>query len=210
MELALAAAAALGVAHIGARYAGWRFVAGVLKPLPILLFAATVAGAGRAHGATYQWLVVVALVFSMAGDAFLLFPDRFTAGLASFLIAHLVYIAAFTVGVGAVARGVLIPFAIAAALMLRRLWPHLGRERIPVIVYVAVIAAMGWRATVRALSPAVPAPSDTLALVGALSFMTSDSVLALNRFARPFAAADAVVMTTYYVAQALIALSAVW
>jgi uncharacterized membrane protein YhhN len=210
MEIALAAAAALGVAHIGARYVGPRLVAGVLKPLPILLFAVMVAVAGRAHGAAYQWLVVVALGFSMAGDVFLLFPGRFTAGLASFLVAHLVYIAAFVVGARDPAPSLLLPFAVLAILMLRRLWPHLGRQRVPVIVYVGVIAVMGWRAAVRALSPAVPAPSDTLALVGALLFMTSDSVLALNRFARPFAAADAVVMTTYYAAQALIALSAVW
>jgi uncharacterized membrane protein YhhN len=37
--------------------------------------------------------------------------------------------------------------------------------------------------------------------------MVSDGVLAVDRFVRRFAAADAVVMTTYYAAQILIALS---
>src|SRR5439155_538218 len=38
-------------------------------------------------------------------------------------------------------------------------------------------------------------------------FMLSDGLLATDRFARRFAAADAAVMTTYYAAQTLIALS---
>ena len=41
--------------------------------------------------------------------------------------------------------------------------------------------------------------------LGALSFLVSDSVLSVNRFARPFAGAHAVVMVTYYAAQMLIA-----
>src|SRR5438093_1270345 len=51
-----------------------------------------------------------------------------------------------------------------------------------------------------------PAPGG-LALAGALLFMLSDGLLATDRFARRFAAADAALMTTYYAAQTLIALS---
>jgi uncharacterized membrane protein YhhN len=89
--------------------------------------------------------------------------------------------------------------------MLAYLWPHLGRQRVPVAVYVSVIAIMGWRAAARA-GPA-PALSGALALAGALLFMVSDGLLAVDRFARPFRAGDAAVMTTYYAAQTLIALS---
>jgi len=91
--------------------------------------------------------------------------------------------------------------------MLGYLWPHLGRERAPVAVYVSVIAVMGWRAAVRALAAGTPAPSGALALIGAIVFMLSDGLLATDRFARAFRTADAAVMTTYYAAQALIALS---
>ena len=57
-------------------------------------------------------------------------------------------------------------------------------------------------------APATPAPSGMLALAGALLFMSSDGVLAFDRFARRFPAAYAVVMVTYYAAQTLIAASA--
>jgi len=70
-----------------------------------------------------------------------------------------------------------------------------------------VIAVMGWRAAVRAMAVSTPAPSGSLALAGALLFMLSDGLLATDRFARPFRSAEAAVMTTYYAAQTLLALS---
>src|SRR4029079_7321937 len=93
-----------------------------------------------------------------------------------------------------------LPFLAAGLAVLAHLWPHLGKDRLPVLVYVAVFVAMGWRAAARAIAPASPEPSGTLALVGAIVFMVSDGVLATDRFARPFAAGDGVVMVTYYVA----------
>jgi uncharacterized membrane protein YhhN len=201
-------AAALGLGHIAARYTGARALACVLKPLPIALLAALVASEPAPVAETYRWLVCAALLCSMAGDIWLLFPRGFVPGLASFLVAHLFYVAAFAPGGGWDARAwlLLVPFALAAGAMLTYLWPHLRRERGAVLAYVGVIAVMGWRAAVRALEVDAGA-SGPLAFVGALLFMVSDGVLATNRFARPFAAADAVVMVTYYAAQVLIALS---
>jgi len=205
----LAAVAILGTGHLVARYVGARRAAGCLKPLPIALLAVLVAVDGRP--AAYRWLVVAALLCSMAGDVLLLFPKRFVPGLASFLLAHLLYIAAFAPAGGWDARAwsTLLPFALFGGLMLVALWRHLGAERVPVMVYVAAIAVMGWRAAVRAAAPHVPSPSGLLALAGAVSFMGSDSLLAIDRFARHFESADGLVMVTYYAGQTLIALSAV-
>ena len=199
----------LGVAHIAARYTGRRALAGILKPLPILLLAVLVGLEGTRVAPAYRGLLVAGLLCSMAGDIWLVFPDRFVAGLASFLIAHVLYIAAFAprAPTGRMAGLTLLPFLVFGALVLAYLWPHLGRDRAPVIVYMSVIVMMGWCAALRA--PEVPAPSGVLALAGALLFMTSDALLAVDRFARHFAAADGAVMTTYYAAQTLIALSAV-
>jgi uncharacterized membrane protein YhhN len=44
-------------------------------------------------------------------------------------------------------------------------------------------------------------------MIGAILFLVSDSVLAINRFAKPFRAAEALLLTTYFAAQTLIALS---
>jgi uncharacterized membrane protein YhhN len=206
-DWAIGVAVLAGVAHIAARYVGARRLAGVLKGIPIALLAVVVATEPAPVAAGYRWLVVAALLCSLGGDLALVFPRGFVPGLASFLAAHVVYVAAFAPGGGwSPGAGLrFLPFALFAAAMLARLWPHLGRYRAPVAVYVAAIVTMGWCAAVR--YGAAPEPSGTLALAGALLFMTSDGVLAENRFVRPFAAADATVMTTYYAAQTLIALS---
>lgn len=208
--LTLAAIVLLGLGHIVARTLGYARLAGVLKPLPIALLAAVALGAGGGGNASYRSLVGAALVASMAGDIFLLSPRRFVPGLASFLVAHLIYIAAFmpAANVGAGGLGLLVAFVGFAALVLRYLWPHLGRYRAPVCVYVGVITAMGWLATIRALSGEVAPEDGLLALGGAYAFMASDTTLAVNRFAHPIRGGQIVIMGTYYLAQTLLTLSA--
>jgi uncharacterized membrane protein YhhN len=49
--------------------------------------------------------------------------------------------------------------------------------------------------------------SGLLAFVGACLFAISDSALALNRFRRSFRSAQFLILSTYYAAQCLIALS---
>ena len=197
-------AGALGTGHIVARYAGLPRVAGVLKPLPIALFALMV-WQGPPLDPRYSTFVVAGLICSMVGDVCLLVPDRFVSGLASFLVAHLFYIAAFAAGPQAVT--LLAPFAAVGAMLAGTLWRRAGELRWPVVAYVTVISVMGWQAAQRAAAPLTPEPSGILALVGALTFMTSDGLLAFERFVRRFRGADAAVMATYYGAQALIAFS---
>lgn len=199
-------AVALGAGHILADATGRRVATGVLKPLPVALGMLWAATCPTPVSESYRWLVVAGLVFSMAGDVFLLSKARFVPGLASFLVAHLCYIAAFAPGGGLVWWPLAIVGTV-ALLLLRVLWPHLGEMRGPVLGYVTVIAAMAWQAVVRGLSPSTPDPSGVLAAAGAIVFMASDATLAYDRFARRFAGAHAVVMVTYYTAQLLIAAS---
>src|SRR5207248_7365578 len=68
---------------------------------PAALAALVVAGSVlHPYDGTTRWWFVVALVFSLAGDVFLMLPrDLFVAGLASFLVGHVAYV------VGLVAHG---------------------------------------------------------------------------------------------------------
>lgn len=214
MTLAIVAmvVSVVGTAHLVAYFMGRRAVAGVLKALPILFLAALVLRSPTpVGGSTYATLIAVGLVLSAVGDVCLVFPDRFVPGLASFLLAHVVYAAAFvqSAPAGGAAAGWVAGLALCTAAYLRFLWPHLGRVRIPVACYVLVIASMAWAAARRAGAPDVPEPGATRALAGALLFMTSDATLAANRFVHRFASAHAWVMVTYYAAQTLIALSAI-
>jgi uncharacterized membrane protein YhhN len=132
--------------------------------------------------------------------------DRFIAGLVAFLLAHIAYIVAFTTGapLGS-APWLLLPVAVVAAVILRVLWPGLGRLKAPVTIYVVVIVVMTWTALARAL--ALPSTATLLAAVGAVLFLASDAILALNRFGKPFRAGRALNLATYFAGQWLIALS---
>jgi len=202
----------VGAGYLVAHYGGSRPLSALLKVLPILALAAVVASGPSSVDTRYATWLVGGLLASAVGDVCLVWPERFfTRGLASFLIAHCLYVGAFASG--AAAGGMAWPWLAGilgtAAILLARLWPHLGRVRGAVLAYVAVIAVMAWTAARRAGAPATPVPSGVLALVGSLLFMTSDAILALDRFARRIPAAHAVVMITYYAAQTLIASSAV-
>lgn len=209
LALRVTIAAALSAAlHIRAEYRGPRWQVHLFKPLTTTLLLLLAIAAPGTQGPRYQVAIALGLACSLIGDVLLMLPrDRFVAGLASFLLAHLAYIVAFTAGVPLLSAPVLLlPFLAAAAVLLRLLWPGLGTMRIPVLLYTIAILLMVWRAWAR--TQAIPSSSATLAAAGATLFMISDAVLALNRFSRPFRLAQAAIMTTYVVAQTLIALSA--
>ena len=183
---------------------GWRRGVYLFKPLTTGLILALASMSGEP---AYRWLVCAGLVFSLAGDVFLMLPkDRFVAGLVSFLAAHLLYIAAFSLGGVTFTWTVALPYALYAAVLLRVLLPRVGALGVPVLVYALALTVMAWIAAERA---AAGLPGGWLAAVGAALFVVSDSALAVNRFVRPFRGAQALVLSTYFLAQTLIALS-VW
>lgn len=170
----------------------------VIKAIPVvslcILALTTVAGLrGK--------LLFVALLFSAAGDVALALEagKYFIIGLALFLIAQIVYIVTFSRDFKAQKSRVpivvlLAVYAVAMALILA---PSLGEMAIPVYFYLVVITTMGIFAALRA-------SRTRLVLYGAISFIVSDSILAINKFLVLVPAADYLVMITYYLAQFLI------
>ena len=185
---------------------GWRRLHFVAKPGTMVLgIASPVTALGAGGGLDrYGLLVLVGLGFSLVGDVLLMLEsDYFVYGLASFLVAHGFYIAAFAGEVGArtdpiglAPLALLAPFSVA---MMRALRPGLGRLFVPVAAYIAVIAVMGWFAF--AMWFFHPNVRGVLAASGAALFMTSDSVLALDRFRAPMRFAKPVLLATYFAAQ---------
>lgn len=180
----------------------------VFKPLTTLLILGLAVYRGATVGFERSALWIGAgLVFSLAGDVFLMLPDdRFIPGLLSFFVAHLCYIAAFTAGRGfSLTPWLLLAFGACGAIVYRLLWPGLQDLRWPVLGYLLGILTMGWQAWERYL--ALGGPLALAAGIGALCFLLSDATLAWQRFRRDFASAPFLVMLTYYLAQLLIALS---
>ena len=197
-----------GVLHIWGAYGGPEFLFYLCKPLPILCFIVMVLLAGSLQGIRYRNLILAGLVLSVCGDILLMVPaDLFLPGLVAFLIAHILYICAFRTGRGRSTNFLplilLVPVAAGLFLYLN---PSLGEMRIPVIVYMAVIVTMVWQAAGRWMPHR--STGTLLAAAGALLFMTSDTVLAVDRFRGHFEAAVICIMVTYYAAQWLIARSA--
>ena len=192
---------------IAAAYQHRRLTHYLFKPLTIVFIILIALEAKHATSPFYRQTIIAGLLFSLAGDIFLMLPqDRFIPGLVSFLAAHVFYIAAFThESGGALSFWTLIPFLIYGSLMMRVLWPHLGKMRLPVILYMLAILMMGWAAADRRILTGQE--GSLLAFLGAILFIASDSFLALDKFRGRFRSAQLLILSTYFTAQWLIALS---
>jgi uncharacterized membrane protein YhhN len=198
-------AAITAVLAIWGEYKPTRTQVYIFKPLTTILIIG-IALLGVSPNALYKTLIIVGLVFCLGGDVFLMLPAKyFIMGLVSFLIGHIFYIAAFATDGGFALSWWLLPLIVYGAIMYAILHPHLGKMRGPVIAYLLVILTMAWQALTR--WSALQTTSAMLAAVGALTFVVSDSALALDRFREKFRSARVIVLTTYWLAQWLIALS---
>lgn len=180
----------------------------LFKPLTMICIILIALLAESRASAFYKYMIVAGLVCSLVGDIFLMLPsDRFVSGLLSFLVAHLFYIAAFASGGGARDSAIpyAIPFLVYGIIMLRLLFPHLGKMKLPVVVYMLVILVMAWQALGR--WAAGEQAGGAQAFFGALLFTVSDSILAVNRFRGRVEHAQFYILGTYFMAQWLIALS---
>src|SRR5688572_30168306 len=149
-------------------------------------------------------LFALALLFSAAGDAFLAYATErlFLPSLASFLVTHLLYAAVFVLAAKGAATpmsagrkvmfAVIPTFAVAYSAVL---WPKLGALAIPVTVYIAAIVVMAML-SLRFRGIEVP--------LGAVLFMVSDSLIALEKFLWQAAWVGPLVWITYALAQLLI------
>ena len=180
----------------------------VFKPLTTLLIIAYAWPRGTGRPAVRRW-VLAGLWLSLAGDVALLWPQSgFLPGLVSFLLAHLAYIVAFTRGVRLAARPLpFVAYAVVAAAILSQLWPGVPEAlRLPVLAYVACLAAMAAQAGVLWLASRGGAREALArnAALGGLLFMTSDALLAFNKFHAPVPLSALWILLTYWVAQGLI------
>ena len=156
-----------------------------------------------------KW-VLFALLFSLLGDVLLMFQEKnsifFLLGLSAFLIAHIFYIIFFhNVRVKENVKGkpwLLVVAVIYYAALINLLSPYLADMKIPVLIYGVVISFMFMLAMHMLFIKNKPAGKWMMS--GALFFVLSDSILAINKFYQPFEAAGVLIMLTYGLAQLFI------
>ncbi|MBZ0245900.1 MAG: lysoplasmalogenase [Cyclobacteriaceae bacterium] len=159
--------------------------------------------------------VMAAIVFSWIGDISLMFQGKnelyFMVGLGAFLIAHICYVMAYSQHIekkeGAGLHGIQkfrfsLPIVLAGTGLITILYAHLGVFKIPVAVYAIVLMVMTLQALFR--YGYTNTVSFWFVFVGAILFMISDSMIAVNKFLVPFELAGLAIMSTYILAQFLI------
>lgn len=197
----------LGLCYLIVAQLGYTHSLVYLKPLliPCLFFGVTKSAVFQGR----KWLLL-GLLFSWIGDCVLMGASQselyFILGLVAFLIAHISYIVLFSqqvsdrsyykkpvFGFGLVFLGL---YLIG---LLQLLYPSLGPLKLPVSVYAGTITLMlalawkgcfGWSGTAK-----------YLVLAGAIFFVVSDSLLALDKFHAPIPYGSFGIMSTYMLAQ---------
>jgi uncharacterized membrane protein YhhN len=184
----------------------------VLKPLSTLLVIAVsllslVISSAQPN---FTLWIALGLTLSLGGDVALMFESRraFMIGLVLFLLTHVVYSLAFTVLNGfhaadIVTGAVLLGVGAAIFFYLR---PGLGSMKVPVILYIFITCFMVNRAISTFFGDAFTTTQAWLISLGAISFMFSDIVLAVNRFHHPMEK-HRLSLFPYFLGQLLIALS---
>ncbi|MCF6295093.1 MAG: lysoplasmalogenase [Flavobacteriaceae bacterium] len=178
------------------------------KPLILIALIVFFCKQGNLLNKRTRNITLFALVFSLIGDVLLMFvdtsPNFFIGGLVAFLLAHLMYISVFLRSRNKTANifPIIVILLIYASGIFYVLKDGLGELLIPVLLYLIVILAMVATAFLRKRHEATN--SYNLVFAGAILFMISDSILALNKFYQPLAFSNISIMLTYALAQYLI------
>ena len=173
----------------------------IFKPLILLslitLYALSVSKINKMY--------VLALICSILGDVFLMFEGElyFIIGLISFLLAHLLFI---NIVIKEIKKNTIkniiiaaFPFVIVFSLLIFRLKNSLGGMLFPVIIYGITIATFGTVSLINFREK--KSMKSIFMLFGAIIFMISDSVLAINKFYEQAHIFEIIVMATYVLAQ---------
>ena len=192
------------------------------KPAMMVLLSIWFFLNSRVYGNRFTLLIQAGLFFSLIGDVALMFTARdeffFLIGLAFFLIAQLCYLIAFSLNIAdaqAPWQGMLMPLLCCLPVLAFAYWysgvlmPRVDTDiSMAVWAYLFVItsmfcvAAFRWQRTYKR--------SWYLVLLGALFFIASDALLSYDRFIDPLPHGPLLILSTYAVAQVLIATGCVW
>lgn len=177
------------------------FVGIFIKIVPLLCFIIFIHLLPPLLDSNFKNWLTFGLLLCMIGDATL---HWFIVGLLFFLLGHICYIVAFLkikiVAPSKVAMLILLFYGIVMAAWIVGNVLRSGNAVLTVstLFYIAVILTMVWAAL---------QTKQTTIIMGALLFLISDSILALNMFVTSINHSTLLIMSTYYIAQFLFTIS---
>ncbi|MGH1385623.1 lysoplasmalogenase [Kordia sp.] len=161
--------------------------------------------------ASVKLTTILALLFSLLGDVLLMFVSNsehfFIAGLVSFLLAHVMYILVFLRDRNSKKKSTILFIGLLLVYATGLFWlikDGLGDLLLPVLVYMTIILGMATTAFMR--KGMVLHHGYVYVFIGAIFFMISDSLLAINKFHDALPLSNISIMSTYALAQFLIVL----
>jgi uncharacterized membrane protein YhhN len=205
----------VSVAVLAAELGNVQLVYMICKPAIMITLGLHYVIMQRTKQQSISAIVMLAIVFSCAGDTLLMLQANdelfFMLGLGAFLVAHLFYILAYRQHQiedttnelqGLQKIRFAFPIILSGTGLVVILYIRLGGLKIPVLVYAAVLT---WMVLV-ALFRFGKTTSASFAMVfgGAILFMISDSLIAINKFLELLPMAGLWIMITYIAAQYLI------
>ncbi|CAF0947459.1 unnamed protein product [Adineta ricciae] len=185
----------------------------VFKCLPIcslILFILLHGINLRGFEYSYSRRILTGLAFSLLGDALLVYDHAyFIHGVVAFGISHVLYATAY--GMRPL-RVFMLPFMVLPMIVIYLMLSGVLYKPLSYVIYayIGLTMFMIWRAMARIkIDNNEWTWTRFYSFLGGILFATSDALLALDRFVTPLTHSQILVMTTYYAAQLLIALSVV-
>jgi uncharacterized membrane protein YhhN len=184
----------LALLNLWAEYSFSRNLIFATKPLLVTSLGLWFFIETKNNNTLFRSLILLALLFSVGGDTLLMFvegdPEKqhfFLFGLASFLVAHIFYLSAFVkypsdkLGLINRKKWWISIFAVYIAYFNWFLLPDVPKEmQIPVLVY--SLAIMTMLLACLNLNGKIPSKIFLVLFSGAMLFMISDTIIALNKF----------------------------
>ncbi len=202
--------AAILIADLVAVHQQYKMAEYFFKPLIVIwLLAYFILQLRTVRSSLKKW-VIAALFFSWIGDVLLMFQDDhslfFLLGLSAFLLSHIFYIFFFHfIRLKENVKNrwyIVLIVALYYVIIKKILSPYLGDMKLPVSIYAVFISFMFMLALhVFFIKNKI---AGGLMMTGALLFIISDSVLAINKFYQSFEMAGIVIILTYGLAQLFI------
>ncbi len=170
----------------------------ILKSIPTVLFAYLCF---KYLKMAEKLFMGIGFICCTCGDIFLDFSRElyFIHALVSFLVGHILYCLGFIQRFTFSRKK--LPLALCVFLytliIMLLLFPKLGSFLLPVSIYILVITVMG-------ICAAFVTDSKIDIFIGAMIFIISDSLIAINKFLFPFPYSTAIIISLYFIAQYII------
>ena len=204
-----------GIGVLAADYGNAQLVYIICKPMIMISLGLHYRMTMHEEDKPLSKSVLFAMLFSCAGDTLLMLQERdekfFMFGLGAFLAAHIFYILTYKQHQSGDTTNELqglqkiryaFPIVLSGTGLIVILYNRLGGLKLPVLVYAIVLTWM----VLAALFRFGKTTTSSFAMVfgGAILFMISDSLIAVNKFLEVLPMAGFWIMATYIAAQYLI------